>query len=323
MKSSATAPTTLRGLLVDNLSLKVTSLVIAMAIFWLVRGSEEAQRSVFVDVVAVTPPETASQMLTSDLPAKVRLTLRGSRSLLNTLRADSIPPVQVDLSNTSSDLYYFEPEAFELPGGMEVLQVAPPTIPLTWSERGRRAVSVAAQLNGQLASGLMVAGTSVRPESLMVRGPAPQLSGLEQVLSTGINLASLPVGRHERRVPIARLPAHMEVEGSHSLDDVLVTVTIDVAQEVSERTLSRAEVAALGNVRELRPARVRVIVRGEPSVVNAIEPASVVPFVEATQLDPALGAQSLPVRVRGLPTGVEVVRVEPDEVLVTPAAAHH
>jgi YbbR domain-containing protein len=323
VKNQATAPITLRGLFVDNLGLKVTSLVIAMSIFWLVRGSEEAQRSVFVDVVAVTPPNTGENMLTSDLPAKVRLTLRGSRSLLNTLRADTIPPVQVDLSNTSSDLYYFEPEAFELPGGMEVLQIAPPTIPLTWSERGRRSIPVAAQLTGQPASGLMVANTSVRPESLMIRGPAPQLSGLDQVLTSAINLATLPVGRHERRVAIAPLPGHMEVEGSHTLDEVLIAVTIDIAEEVSERTFSRTEVAALGNVRELRPARVRVIVRGAPTLVAAMEPTSVVPYVEASQLDPLAGAQSLAVRVRGLPSGVELVRVEPEEVLVTPSPAHH
>lgn len=323
MKNQSASPITLRGLFIDNLGLKVTSLVIAMAIFWLVRGSEEAQRSVFVDVVAVTPPDSAERMLTSDLPAKVRLTLRGSRSLLNTLRADSIPPVQVDLSNNSSDLYYFESEAFELPGGMEVLQVAPPTIPLTWADRGRRSVPVAAQLTGQPEAGLMIVSTSVSPESLMLRGPAPQLSGFDQVLSSAINLATLPVGRHERRVPIAPLPAYMEVEGTRSRDEVFVTVTIEIAQEIAERTFSRAEVAALGNVRELRPSRVRLIVRGAPTLVAAMEPSSVVPYVEASQLDPAAGAQSLPVRVRGLPRGVELVRVEPEEVLVTPALPHH
>lgn len=323
MKNQSASPLTLRSIFVDNLSLKVTSIVIAMAIFWLVRGSEEAQRAVFVDIVAVTPPETAEHMLISDLPAKVRLTLRGSRSLLNTLRADSIPPVQVDLSNISSDLYYFEPEAFELPGGMEVLQVAPPTIPLTWADRGRRSIPVSAQLLGEPASGLMVASTVVRPEALMIRGPALQLGSVEHVLTSAINLATLPVGHHERRLPLAPLPAHMEVEGVRSLDEAMVVVTIDIATEVSERSFARTEVAALGNVRELRPSRVRVVVRGAPTIVAAIDSSSVVPYVEASTLDPLLGAQSVPVRVRGLPSGVELVRVEPEEVLAMPSPVHH
>ena len=55
------------------------------------RGAEEAQRAVFVDVVAVTPPDTSERMLTCDLPAKVRLTLRGSRSILNALHGKPIP----------------------------------------------------------------------------------------------------------------------------------------------------------------------------------------------------------------------------------------
>lgn len=314
---------TLRGFFLDNLGLKVMSLVMAMAIFWLVRGSEEAQRAVFVDVVAVTPPETSARMLTSELPAKVRLTLRGSRSILNAIRANDLPPVQVDLSTTTQGIYYFEAESFEMPGGVEVTQIAPTTIPLTWAERATRTVVVAPAVEGDPGPGLMIVGApTVRPNTATLRGPAPDLATIERVVTQTVSLDGATAGTHEERVSLARLPGHVEVMGSPAF-----TVSYEIVPEVAERSVPRLEIAVVGGaVRELRPGRVRVTLRGAPRVLDAMDTPSIVPFVEVGALDAEGGAQAVPVRVRGIPEGVELVRVEPEEALVVPQPeppAHH
>lgn len=313
----------LRGILLDNLGLKVMSLVSAMAIFWLVRGAEEAQRAVFVDVVAVTPPATSERMLTSDLPAKVRLTLRGSRSILNALHADEIPPVQVDLSTSSASLYYFEPETFELPGGMEIMQIAPPTIPLSWAVRSSRNVTLVPAMEGAPDPGLMLSGTpSVRPTTTMLRGPEPDLATIERLMTDPVTISGLPAGRYERRVSLVRLPNHVENVG-----DTTVSVVFELSPEVAERSVPRLELAVIGGtVREVRPARVRVTLRGPPRVLDAMDAPSIVPFVDVSAVDADAGTQSVQVRVRGIPEGIELARVEPDEALVTPQPAvppHH
>lgn len=309
-----------RGLLVENLGLKVLSLVMAVTVFWLVRGAEEAQRAVFVDVVAVTPPASSSRMLTSDLPAKVRLTLRGSRSILNALRADEIPPVQVDLSTTEASLYYFEPEAFELPGGVEVVQIAPPTLPLAWAERAQRTVQVSPALEGAADGGLMLQGTPlVRPTTVTLRGPEPDLATIDRITSEPVNVSGLVAGHYERRVPLARLPGHVEVVG-----DPVVTVSFDISPEVAERVVPRLEVAVIGGVaREVRPGRVRVTLRGAPRVLDALDAPSLVPYVDVSGVTSEQGALALPVRVRGVPEGVELADVEPEEALVTVAPVTH
>jgi YbbR domain-containing protein len=312
----------LRGIFLDNLGLKVVSLATALAIFWLVRGAEEAQRAVFVDVVAVTPPATSDRMLTSDLPAKVRVTLRGSRSILNALRADDIPPVQVDLSSTTASLYYFDPEAFEVPGGTEIVQIAPPTLPLSWAERATQTVPIVAAIEGSPDSGLMIAGTPlVRPASVNLTGPAPDLAAIERVMTEPVAVGGLPAGRYERRVTITRLPSHVDVIGERT-----VTVSFELQPEVAERSVPRLEIAVVGGlVREIRPSRVRVTLRGPPRVLDAMDAPSIVPFVDVSGLAEGAVTQAVPVRVRGIPDGVELVRVEPEDALVTPAvtAAHH
>jgi hypothetical protein len=58
-------------------------------------------------------------------------------------------------------------------------------------------------------------------------------------------------------------------------------------------------------------------------VLDALDAPSIVPYVDASTIDPAAGAQPVLVRVRGIPEGVELVGVEPEEVLATPAREGH
>ena len=136
-----------------------------------------------------------------------------------------------------------------------------------------------------------------------------------------VTISGLPAGHYERRVGLVRLPNHVENAG-----DTTVTVSFELAPEVAERSVPRLEIAVIGGVvRELRPARVRVTLRGPPRVLDAMDAPSIVPFVDVSTTDPNAGTQAVPVRVRGIPEGVELARVEPDEALVTPQppAPHH
>lgn len=315
----------LRSLFVDNVGLKATSLVIAMALFWLVRGAEDAQRAVYVDVVAVLPPPSAARMLTSELPAKVRLTLRGSRGLLNSVRSDEIPPVQVDLSEPGATLYYFEPERFEIPAGVEVTEIAPETIALSWADIGSRTLPIHPRVTGALLPGLMLAGEpTVRPSSIEVHGAEPDLLILENIRTEPVDLGGLPAGRHERRIELERPAGHVELE---EVDAIIVSV--EITPEIVERSIARQSVEVIDGtppgpaVRDLRPNRVRIDLRGPPDVLDAIDALAIVPYVETSGLDPAGGPQDRLVRVRGIPDGVELVRVDPETVLATPVVPSH
>lgn len=302
----------------ENVGLKAASLVVAVVLFTLVRGAEDAQRSVLVDVVAVLPPPSEPRILTSDLPAKVRLTLRGSRSLLNSVRADDLGPIQIDLSETPASVYYFDAEQFSVPAGVEITQVSPDALPLTWAERTQRVLPVEARLDGHATTGLMVVGEpTVRPATVTVRGPEADLATIDHVMTDPIALATLSEGRIERRVALARLGTHVEVVGDES-----VTVSIEVAPEIATRAVPRLDIAVVGGtLREVRPARVRVSLRGPPTLLDGIDAPSIVPYVDVSSVDPEAGTQSVLVRVRGIPDGVELAGVDPEEVLVTPVPA--
>lgn len=293
-----------------NVGLKLASLLMAVGLFSLVRGSEDAQRSIFVDVVALLPPPAANKILISELPDKVKLTLQGSRSMLHAVRTQDIPPVQIDLRSGNRSYYYFDPEEFEVPASVRIVQVAPSSIPLSWAERAVRRVPVEARTVGQPGPDLTARVVDVSPSSLRIVGPSEEIESLETVLTQPIDLRDLPPGVVERSVGLMRPPPHAEF-GAEKVD-----VRIEVVTERATREFADLKVTVLGaSDADVKPARVDVVVLGESSKLERISADRVVPVVDLRSLEGERGVQEVTVTVRGLPEGLEA-RVEPSSVLV-------
>ena len=77
----------IRGALLDNLGLKIISLLFALGVYAFIHGAENALRTIAVSIVSVMPPESANRQLMTQLPTEVVLTVRGSRTHLDDLRA--------------------------------------------------------------------------------------------------------------------------------------------------------------------------------------------------------------------------------------------
>ena len=134
-----------------------------------------------------------------------------------------------------------------------------------------------------------------------------------------IELTGLSEGRYERRVALD--PPRPQVR--YSVGDVRVSFSLD--REIVERTIERLQVTPLGTARvELRPPLVNVTLRGEPAVVNALDPAQIVPTVEvgdATVARPGgrvAGTSRATVTISHVPAGTTLVRIEPTDVIVVP-----
>lgn len=307
---------TVRSIFVENLGLKLISLVASITLFSVVHGAQDAQKSIYVDVISTLPDASTGRMLVSEIPVRVRVTLAGSPAQLNAIRPDNVPPLELDLRDTRRISYEIDPSDIDVPVGVTVQSVEPSGITLDWVERQEARVRVRALLVGEPRRGLMLAGqVRVEPEVVNLVGPRRELQNIEYVETSEIELASLLEGRSERRVRLVHLPEHVMVEG-----DTGVNVTIDIAPERAERTISRIQVGAVGaTARSIRPATVGVTLFGPPEVVQAIDADSVLPYVDATSVRQSHAPQMLAVEVGGLPNGVEVRRVSPPQVLVTPA----
>jgi YbbR domain-containing protein len=297
----------------DNYPLKLVALVLSIALFSLVHSDQDAQRSIYLDVVALLPPPGADQMLISDLPSQVRVTLRGSRSRIASLQRDDFAPIQMDLRDPRRRHFFFDLSSIDASGPVHVIAIEPPSIDLVWATRTQRRVPVRARLRGSPEQGTMVKKpVLLSPANVTVQGPQAEVDAIVEVFTDEIPAEGLGKGIHERRVQLQPLTSgHVKYK-----DDPSVDVKIEIVAEQGERVMRHLELAVLGAAQAtLRPNIVSVTLNGPVRDLADIEPDQIVPFVDLSTLAPNAPFASLEVKLRGVPENFEVARVSPSSVL--------
>lgn len=301
----------------ENLGLKASALGIAILMFSLVHGAEDMERNVYVGVVVQPPPDAQDMILVTEIPDRVRVRLKGSRARLNAIRQENLPPVDVKLKTTDEPRYYFEKEMFDLPTGVSVMQVVPPSLAFKWVPRTVRELPVEVFLDGKLSPALEWAGEpEVFPETIEVEGPRDVVNSMRTVRSMEVDVTKLEEGVVQREVPLVGAPANTSFEAQ------TVLVTLRVQPKMKERVLSPLRVDAEGVVpRALRPRAITARIRGPQAIVDALNPASVLAIVNVADAPDHKDAVRVPVELRGLPDGIEVLELDPAVVTVLLAAA--
>jgi YbbR domain-containing protein len=179
--------TRLRSWLLDNLGLKMLSLVLA-AFLWLVVLSEqkiETTLSLPLELKAIP----RNLILVSDVPSALRIRLRGPKTLVQNLS-----PREVFLDEPSSgfvegdNTLTLSPEAVNVPRGIEVVGVEPPRIRVVLEGVAEREVEVFARVEGAAGSGFTVQRVVVTPARVWVAGPKSAVGRLRRLPTTPVRL---------------------------------------------------------------------------------------------------------------------------------------
>ena len=302
----------IRVFFTGNLGLKASALGLAILMFSLVHGAEDMERNVYVGVVVQPPADAQNMILVTEVPDRVRVRLKGSRARLNAIRQENLPPVDVSLKTKDESRYYLEKEMFDLPTGVSVMQVVPPSLVFKWVPRAIRELPVEVSLDGKLPAGLEWAGEpEVFPETMRVDGPRDVVNSMRTVRSMELDVTELEDGVVQREVPLVGAPANTTFGGQ------TVLVTLRVQPKMKERVLSPLRVDAEGVVpRALRPRAITARIRGPEAIVDQLNPASVLAIVNLSDAPLKKGAVVVPVELRGLPDEVEVLDLEPALITV-------
>ena len=279
----------LRAVVTENLNLKLLSLGFALLLYSLVHGSQEAQKSLLLSVVAMTPNDAANRELVTPIPPQIRVTVRGPRATLDDLHADDICSVQLDLRGGNETRKTFEPANIPVPPGLVVEQIDPPSIDLTWEDRISRDVPVEVGIVGTPASGFVVKGVPVAdPQMVRLRGAKSEAIVVQHARADAFDVTGLTAGKYTRQLAIDR-------PGRLSYDASSVSATVEIGREVVERLFSRTPVALLGHANaKAQPPEVDVRLTCPPEVVRALRPEQIVPRVQAASAAEH-GSEALPV----------------------------
>ena len=212
----------LRGLLFDNLGLKLAALLLALLVYLNVYLDRPAELTVSFPVQVTDLGDSLS--LSGPVPAAVQAQVRGTGKQLMRLRVTE-PPYKVPLEGIGPGPVTREVSAMDLPlagyDGVEVSRViGPERIELHIEQKVSRRVPVVAQIEGVAAGDTARARATVEPESVLVVGPRSVIAALDSILLQPVR-AGVRRGVVRERVTPQALPDWCVMEPTM----VKVTVT--------------------------------------------------------------------------------------------------
>lgn len=265
----------------DNLGLKAVCFFFALLLVAYHRGREEDKtRTVEFALDVQLPPEKSRRELMTALPARIKVTVQGSSSVLDTL-ASSAPSLELDLRSGIIEHVRFEPAQFDLPPGLSIGFIEPASLHLEWQDVISREIPVQTSVTGQVAEGYEVHGTKVAPERVELTGPASLVKVTQFVRVAPFDVTGLSAGTYDRQLALDPPPNRTRYSAASN-----VTVSVEIRRRVFAVPFRGLDVELVGITgARTTPAQVDVTVKGPPEVVKALQQALVVPRVDLTGID--------------------------------------
>ena len=227
----------LRKLFVEDWSLKLLSLGIALA-FWLFVTSQNEPVTTHVNVqLNFVRPQSLE--ISNDPPKSVDVTLTGSRSKLDNLSAlDLVATIDITDQRAGERMLRLSDRAqIPLPHGVKIDGFLPGAIPIRLEPIVESEVKTEPRLEGEPANGYEVYSVTPSLPTVTVRGPAGHVNALEKAPTETISLAGQKASFTATNVSIDISDPKVD------LLDPAVDVQIVIGERREERSFSDVSVA--------------------------------------------------------------------------------
>ena len=293
-----------------NIWLKFLSISIAALLWLVVAGDRVVERALRVPIEFQNLP--AGLEIVGEPPDTVDVRLRASSGTLGRLSAGDLAAV-IDLRNARPGrrLFHLTPASVNAPYGVEVVQVGPATLPISFENSAVRVVTVRPFVEGRPAPGYEVGSVTAVPSTVEVVGPESSLRGLDEAMTEPISVADATRPIREV-VTIGVADPHVRLRTPQTAE-----VTILIVTGATTRTLTNVPIQIRNLDNGLRgrvqPATVSVVIRGTLQAIKETTVDAVDASVDAAGR--TAGDHELPVRLRAA-QGLTVDRVTPEQVRV-------
>ncbi len=253
-----------RKIFLEDWSLKLLSLAIAVVLWLLVTGQNEPVTAhVNVQLNFIRPQ---SLEISNDPPRTVDVMLTGSRNKLDDLTSlDLVATVDISDQRAGERILRLADKAvISLPQGIKVDGYQPSAIPIRLEEIIERQVTVEPRLEGKPADGFEIYAVRPSKGSVAVRGPASRVNALQKVTTESIWLA----GRKESFA--ARTLAIDVPDPKIDLLEPVVSVDIEIGERRIEKNLSGVSVST-SQGGKVQPATTSVTLEGVPSLLDTLK----------------------------------------------------
>jgi YbbR domain-containing protein len=271
----------LRRIFIEDWSLKLLSLAIAIVLWLLVTGQNQPVTAhVNVQLNFIRPPALE---ISNDPPRTVDVMLTGSRNKLDDLTSlDLVATVDISDQRSGERILRLANKAqITLPQGIKIDGFQPSAIPIRLEEIVERQVAVEPKLEGKPADGFEVYWAYPNKGSVTVRGPASHVNALQKVATESIWLA----GHNQSfTAPNVALDAP---DPKVDLLEPMVNVEVGIDELRIEKTFSGVPVRTADGGK-VQPATTSVTLAGVASVLASLKSQEWNIVLEGPDLKPRL-----------------------------------
>jgi len=293
-----------------HLGLKLLSLALAVLLWMAVAGEEIVERGLRVPLELQQLP--ANVELSGDVPTAVDVRVRGASGTLSRVGPGDVVAV-LDLrgARPGRRLFPMTPDQVRAPFGVDIVQVMPSAVAMTFENSLTRTVPVLPSVDGRPAPGYVVGTLTADPPSVDVVGPESAVKRATEVLTEPVLIAG-STGRVRETVTIGVLDPALRIVNAKS-----AVVTVQMEPAPAERTVHNRPVhlrnIGANLVAQAEPATINVTLRGSREGLARIAADEVTAFVDVNGL--GAGQYSLDVHV-DVEQEAGVTKIDPSSVQV-------
>ena len=258
----------LRRIFLEDWSLKLLSLAIAIVLWLLVTGQNQPVTAhLNVQLNFIRPPALE---ISNDPPRTVDVMLTGSRNKLDDLSSlDLVATVDLTEQRAGERVLRLADKAkITLPQGIKVDGYQPSAIPIRLEEVVDRQVNVEPKLEGKPADGYEVYSVYPNKGSVSVRGPESHVNSLQKVITESIWL-----GEHKESFTAKNVAIDVPDPKVDLLEPV-VNVNVEIGERRIEKNFSGVSVSTTQGGK-VEPATTSVTLLGVESMVDSLKPGEV------------------------------------------------
>ncbi len=183
----------IRRHLLHNLGLKLFSLLCAVVLWWAVA------RDPVAEVALVVPIEfhhvSDSLEISSENIPQAQIRVRGRARLVREISRADVHPV-IDLAGARPGERTFDLNAGQIrvPREVEVVQVIPTQLRLSFDRRASKQVPVHPRVVGNFAAGFQIANVVAAPAAIVIVGPQKRVEAIDSAITDPVDATGV-VGR--------------------------------------------------------------------------------------------------------------------------------
>ena len=176
----------IKAFFTNNIGLKISSLVVAVLLWFFVILSGRAQISMDIPVTFINIPHNLEVF---DSPDTISVEINGQERILKNLKKNEVSAV-IDLQNAKAGRAFFtlSNNNIRLPKSLVVNGIDPETISLKIETQLTKTVSVKPSVTGLPEKGFVIADVKVVPDTVVLEGPKSAISKIYTIKTEPLDI---------------------------------------------------------------------------------------------------------------------------------------